>query len=105
MILFQKEYNEAIEQGIKTFTIRRGDRHKRYKINAIHKCKNKIFTKDYFAEIKVLNLTVKGFSELTEQDARNDLFESLEECKKRLIELNGKNIEDDVVTIIEFKRL
>lgn len=103
MILFQKEYNEIILSGEKRFTIRRGDRSKRIKVGSIHKCKNKIFTKDYFAKIRILNLTVKPFSELTEQDAKDDLFDSLEECKERLIELNGEEIRDMLVTKIEFE--
>ena len=105
MILFQLENNEQILSGIKQYTIRKGDRRKRLKVGGIHKCKNQIFTKDFFAKIKIISIDVKKFDELTEKDAKHDLFKNLEELRKRLVELNGEDIKKGLVSVIKFKQV
>jgi len=103
VLIFDYTYKEDILDGIKEWTIRRGDRRKMIKIGSIHKCKEKLFSKDYFARVKILDIIVKLFKELTEQDAKDDLFDSLEECKERLKEIYGDGIENDVVSKIKFE--
>jgi hypothetical protein len=103
MILFQKEYIDDIKNGKKRFTIRKGYRGYRYKINSIHKCKTKLFSKEYFARIRIKSLVFKKFYELDEQDAKDDLFISINEMKKRLQELNGKIPDDTMMTKINFE--
>jgi hypothetical protein len=101
--MFQKEYNELILNGEKEYTIRKGDRRSRLKVGHLYKCKNKMFSSNHFALIKIFSVTCKSFSELTLDDAKKDLFENLKECKERLVELNGEDIKNGVVSIIHFK--
>ena len=60
-MLFQPEYNELILKGEKKYAMRKGDVNKRYKVGHIYKCKNKMFSKEFFAKIKVLSIIVKNF--------------------------------------------
>ncbi len=91
MILFQREYNDLILNGKKRFTIRKGNRKNRFKIGSIHLCKNKLFSKNYFAKVKIKSIEVKPFKDLNIKDAKDDLFNSVLEMKETLYKLN-KNL-------------
>jgi len=103
MMIFQKKYKPFILSGEKEWTIRKGDRRKRMKIGAIHKCKTSMFTIEFFARIRIKKLIVKRFDELDEKDAKDDLFDSVEEMKEELQRLNGEITDNTLMTKINFE--
>ncbi|WP_280109488.1 ASCH domain-containing protein [Ferroglobus placidus] len=94
---FDPEFVEMILKKGKTTTVRRGI--KRYPVGKIVE-----LTVNYepFAKAKIERVVVKRVSELTDEDARRDGFESKEELINALKKIYGNINENEFVTIVHF---
>ncbi len=88
---------ELILKKSKTTTVRRGI--KRYPVGKIVD-----LTVNYepFAKAKIERVVVKRISELTDEDAKKDGFESKEELIHALKRIYGDVSENEFVTIVHF---
>lgn len=68
MMLFKPYHMELIKEGIKTQT-RRLWKKQRCKVGSIHLAKIKLFTKEYFAKIEILNVRKEHLLSISEADA------------------------------------
>ncbi len=97
-IMVKGRFVDLILKGKKTTTIRLGRVVPRYDEIIIHGGGRPI------AKAKIKNVIVKKVRELTEEDARKDGYESIEELLRDLENVYGRPISgDDIVTIIEFE--
>uniref|UniRef100_A0A7C3UGX2 ASCH domain-containing protein n=1 Tax=Geoglobus ahangari TaxID=113653 RepID=A0A7C3UGX2_9EURY len=96
-INFDFEYVEAIIQGKKITTVRKGI--KRYPIGRIVE-----LTVDNkpFAKARVDKVVVKRVKELTDEDAKKDGFNSKEELIEALKKIYGSIKDSEFVTIVHF---
>ena len=74
MILFKKEFIDAILNGTKTETRRKGK--KRWNVGAIHQLQLSYFDKEPFAKVEILSVEEKTLGSLTEADALAEGFSS-----------------------------
>ena len=97
-INFDAEYVEKILKGEKTTTIRKGI--KSYPVGRIVD-----LTVNYkpFARARVSKVIVKRVSELTDEDARRDGFNSKEELIQALKKIYGEIKDNEFVTIVHFE--
>jgi len=96
-INFDSEYVEAIIEGKKITTIRKGI--KRYPVGRIVE-----LTVDNkpFAKARVDKVVVKRVRELTDEDAKKDGFDSREELIEALKRIYGSIKDSEFVTIVHF---
>ncbi|AKG90859.1 ASCH domain [Geoglobus ahangari] len=96
-INFDSEYVEAIIDGRKVTTVRKGI--KRYPVGRIVD-----LTADNkpFARARVDKVVVKRVKELTDDDAKLDGFESREELIEALKRIYGKVRDEEFVTVVHF---
>ena len=96
-LMVKGRYVDLILSGRKTATIRLGVVKPKYEEMIVHGGGKPV------AKIRVKRVVVKRVHELTDQDARLDGFESLEELLEELRKHYGDIAGDDRVTIIEFE--
>ncbi len=96
-IMVKGEYGKLILEGRKVATIRLGKVRPRYKEMIVHGGGKPL------AKIEVINVVYKKVRELTDEDAKKDGFNNLDELMKHLRKVYGRIKDDDWVTIIEFK--
>jgi len=96
-INFDSEYVEAIIEGKKITTIRKGI--KRYPVGRIVE-----LTVDNkpFAKARVDKVVVKRVRELTDEDAKKDGFDNREELIEALKRIYGSIKDSEFVTIVHF---
>jgi len=96
-INFDSEYVEAIIEGKKITTVRKGI--KRYPVGRIVE-----LTVDNkpFAKARVDKVVVKRVKELTDEDAKKDGFNSREELIEALKKIYGNIKDSEFVTIVHF---
>ena len=99
-INFDSEYVEPIVSGEKITTVRRGI--KSYPVGRIVE-----LTADgkRFALAKVKKVVVKRVSELTDEDAKRDGFESRDALISALRRIYGEIKDEEFVTIVHFEVL
>jgi len=72
MILFKKQFINAILNGVKTKTRRRGK--KRWNVGTVHQCQLSYFDKEPFAKVEILSVEERRLGEMTATDARAEGF-------------------------------
>ncbi|MEM2086070.1 MAG: ASCH domain-containing protein [Archaeoglobaceae archaeon] len=99
-INFDSEFTSLILSGVKKTTIRKGIRS--YPVGNLVELtvENKPF-----AVAKVKKVVVKRISELSEEDAKKDGFESLKDLLDKLRRIYGELGENDFVTLVHFELL
>ncbi|RLF09833.1 MAG: ASCH domain-containing protein [Thermoprotei archaeon] len=93
------EFVELVLRGAKRTTIRLGLIKPRHKVVVLHGGGRDV------AKLEITGVEHKRLRELTEEDAKRDGFNSLEELLKALRKVYGKFGLDEPVTIINFKVL
>lgn len=89
MILFKPEHIKPILDGQKTQT-RRIWKKARVKKGSVHKAKTKLFSKDYFALLKIKDVWKEEFHCLTDEDARKEGGYTREAYIRKFFEINPK---------------
>lgn len=97
-INFDPEFTPLILSGAKRTTIRKGIRS--YPVGNLVEL---TVESKPFAVAKVRKVVVKRISELSEEDAKNDGFESLEDLLQTLRKIYGVIKEDEFVTVVHFE--
>jgi len=97
-IMFAKEYEELILKKRKLCTIRKGKRDFEIGEKVALYCNNK-----RIAIAKIESIEYKKLSEITEEDAKKDGFESKKALKKALKKHYKKVRSKDMFTIIHFR--
>ena len=103
-MLFKPEHKEMILNGTKTAT-RRIWKRPMVKIGGIYKAKLKMLSKEYFAKIQVTKLYKQCLYSMSDEDAKKEGYESIEEFKKIWIKINGVWNKGLNVDVIEFNLL
>ncbi len=98
-LMVKGEYVDKILKGIKRATIRLGIVRPRYNEIIIHGGGRPV------AKVRITKVKYKRLNELTEEDAKMDGFNSLEELLQHLRKAYGNVSSNDIVTIIEFEVL
>jgi len=99
-IMLRKEYADMLLSGKKRATVRLGKVIPKYREVIVHSGGKPI------CKVRITRVTHKKVSELTDEDARKDGFESRRELLKELKKVYGKRLSgDEEVTIIEFEVL
>ncbi|AIY89870.1 ASCH domain-containing protein [Geoglobus acetivorans] len=96
-INFDSEYVEAIMDGRKVTTVRKGI--KRYPVGRIV---DLTAESKPFARARVDKVVVKRIKELTDIDAKLDGFENREELIEALKRIYGKVKDEEFVTVVHF---
>ena len=96
-INFDSEYVDAIIEGKKVTTIRKG-----IKLYPVGRIVDLTVENKPFAKARVDKVVVKRVKELSNEDARKDGFESKEELIEALKKIYGKVRDDEFVTIVHF---
>ncbi len=98
-LMVKGEYVNKILKGIKRATIRLGIVKPRYNEIIIHGGGRPV------AKVRITKVKYKRLNELTEEEAKMDGFNSLEELLQHLRKAYGNVSSNDIVTIIEFEVL
>ena len=102
MILFKHHHVKPILSGEKTAT-RRKWRKRRVRVGSVHQCKTALYTKDYFARVRILNVYCERLGDMTLTDYRKEGGYT----KKTFIEvwkqINGSYEPNENVWVIEFE--
>ena len=96
-INFDSEYVDAIIEGKKITTVRKGI--KRYPVGRIV---DLTVDNKPFAKARVDKVVVKRVKELTDEDAKKDGFNSREELIEALKKIYGNIKDSEFVTIVHF---
>ena len=96
---------EMIHYGIKTETRRLYNPKRRPGIPGHPQKLKKDRTPNVWGQIKILSCEPQRFGDITEEDARNEGFFSVEEYKEYFYKTNGYISDDDLVWVIKFKKL
>jgi len=102
VLLFKPEHVEPILRGIKTQT-RRTWKKPRVKVGGIYKAKTKLFSKEYFALIKVTGLRKERLGDITPEDAQAEGGYTVEEFKKVWQRIIGEWDPEQEVWVVEFE--
>lgn len=89
MLLFKPEHIKLIQQGIKTQT-RRIWKKPRCKTGSIHKAKTEMFSKEFFAELFIIDIHKEYLLDISEEDAKAEGGYTREEFFKIWNEINPK---------------
>jgi len=90
MILFKPEHIKLIQKGIKIQT-RRIWKKPRCKPGSIHKAKTEIFSKEFFAELFIIDVRKEHLLDISEKDAFREGGYTREEFLRKWDEINPKN--------------
>ena len=101
-MLFKAEHEPMILEGRKTAT-RRIWKKPMVKVGGIYKCKRLMFSKDYFAKIRVLRLYQQKLRDMTEEDARKEGYSTPLGFVQVWININGSWNANLEVSVIEFE--
>jgi len=103
-MLFKPEHKEMILNGTKTAT-RRIWKKPMVKTGGIYKCKTKMFSKEFFAKIKVTKIFKQQLVDMTFEDLKKEGYKTTEEFIGIWEKINGRgSFEGDIeVDVIEFK--
>ncbi len=96
-INFDSEYVDAILEGRKVTTIRKG-----IKMYPIGRIVDLTVNNKTFAKARIDKVVVKRLKELSDEDAKKDGFESREDLIRALKRIYGSVRDDEFVTIVHF---
>ena len=103
-LLFKPEHVEPILEGAKTQT-RRTWKKPRVKVGGTYKAKTKLFSKEYFALIRVTGLRKEKLGDITPEDARAEGGYTIEEFREVWRHINGEWDPEQEVWVVEFEVL
>ena len=102
MLLFKPFHIDPILSGLKTET-RRMWKKPRANVGAIHRCQTQMFTKDYFAQVKILKVYQERLGDIKRSDYRDEGGCTKETFIKAWTGINGNYDPDLVVYVIKFE--
>jgi hypothetical protein len=102
VLLFKPEHVQPVLSGLKTQT-RRVWKKPRVKVGRIYKAKTKLFSKDYFALLRVTGLRKERLGDLSPEDAQAEGGYSIEQFKRIWKEINGSWNPEQEVWVVEFE--
>ncbi len=102
MLLFKPEHVKPILEGRKTQT-RRVWKKPRVKVGSIHKAKTRMFSKDYFALLKITGLRKERLGDITEEDVRAEGGYTVQEFKKVWERIHNSWNPEQEVWVVEFE--
>ncbi|AGK61143.1 hypothetical protein Asulf_01143 [Archaeoglobus sulfaticallidus PM70-1] len=77
----------------------------RVKVGGIYKAKTKLFSKDYFALLRVTRLRKERLGDISPEDAQAEGGYSIEQFKRIWKEINGSWDPEQEVWVVEFEML
>jgi hypothetical protein len=86
-LLFKPEHVSLILSGRKTQTRRIWDR-PRAKAGAVHKAKTLLYSRDYFALIRITAVRKERLGDISLEDVRREGYDNLEAFKEEWIRIN-----------------
>jgi hypothetical protein len=86
-MLFKHEHVSLILSGRKTQTRRIWER-PRAKVGAVHTAKTMLYSRDYFALIRITVVRKERLGDISLEDVRREGYESLEAFKEEWIRIN-----------------
>ena len=104
-MLFKPEHKDMILNGTKTAT-RRNWKKPMVKVGGVYKCKTKLFSKDYFALIKVTKLYKQQIIDMSFDDVKKEGYKTIEEFEevfKRVNKIKGYLDTDIELDVVEFR--
>ena len=104
-MLFKPEHVDMILKGKKTAT-RRNWKRPMAKVGGIYKCKTKLFSKDYFAKIRVTKLYKQQIVDMSFEDIKKEGYETYEEFEEIFKRVNKIKVyldPDIELDVIEFE--
>ena len=101
-LLFKPEHVEPILRDEKTQT-RRAWKKCRVKVGNIQKAKLKLFSKDYFALLKIVGVRQEKLGNISEIDAKAEGGYTPETYRQKWTEINGDWNPDQVVYVVDFQ--
>ena len=104
MLLFKEWHIEPILKGTKTET-RRQWKKCRVKVGSIHKCKTEIFTKKYFARVKILKTFQQKLRCMVMEDYSHEGGYTKEEFIDGWRAINGIYDKEETVWVVKFERI
>jgi len=103
-MLFKPEHVEPILNGTKTAT-RRCWKKVMVKIGGVYKCKTEMFSKKYFARIRVKRMYGQILWAMTKEDVIKEGYSTKTEFKKVWKRINGKWEKNKIVWVVEFEKV
>ncbi len=101
-MLFKPEHVDLILTGRKTQT-RRIWRKPRAKAGSTHKAKTVLFSKEYFALIRITDIRKERLGDISLEDVRREGYETLEAFKEEWIRINGAWDPELEVYVVSFE--
>ena len=101
-MLFKPEHIKMILSGKKTMT-RRAWKKPMVKVGGVYKCKTKLYSKDYFAKIRVDKLCQQKLGDATLGDVKKEGYSSRDDFREIWIKINGNWDLEQTVWVIEFE--
>jgi hypothetical protein len=101
-MLFKPEHVDLILTGRKTQT-RRIWKKPRAKAGAIHKAKTVLFSKEYFALIRITDVRNERLGDISLEDVRREGYETLEAFKEEWVRINGVWDPEPEVYVVSFE--
>ncbi|MBC7121362.1 MAG: ASCH domain protein [Methanosaeta sp. PtaU1.Bin060] len=101
-MLFKPEHVDLILTGRKTQT-RRIWRKPRAKAGSTHKAKTVLFSKEYFALIRITDIRKERLGDISLEDVRREGYETLEAFKEEWIRINGAWEPELEVYVVSFE--
>lgn len=101
MILFKKQFIDAILNGTKTETRRKGK--KRWNVGAIHQCQLSYFDKNPFAKVEILSVDENYLGNMGNDCAIAEGFKSIVEFHEWWINQYDKFDPTELIWVVKFK--
>jgi len=101
-MLFKPEHVDLILTGRKTQT-RRIWKKPRAKAGSVHKAKTVLFSKEYFALIRITDIRKDRLGDISLEDVRREGYETLEAFKEEWIRINGAWDPELEVYVVSFE--
>ena len=102
MLLFKPKHEKPIKTNVKTATRRRW-RRCRVKVGSIHKCQMKLFSKDYFAKVRILKAYQQPLCDMRAKDYKAEGGCTKQEFIDIWTKINGSYDPLEVVWVVEFE--
>ncbi len=104
MLLFKPTHEKPIKTGLKTATRRRWKRC-RVKVGSIHKCQTALFTKKYFAKVRILKTYQQPLLEMKRSDYQKEGGYTKASFVEAWKSINGSYDPLEVVWVVEFEKV
>jgi hypothetical protein len=104
MMLFKPEHVGLILSGRKTQT-RRVWKKARAKVGSVHKAKTTLFSRDYFALIRITEVRKERLGDISLEDVRREGYDTLGAFKEEWIRINRTWEPDKEVYLVSFEQV